>query len=233
MNHPVAFGVTLALAVASAIFFIWVRYSQKPVHGLLAKTLASILFVTMGAVAVTLNSVPSAPLFVLGLALGMAGDILLDLKRAGKPEDEGLYLVSGEVAFALGHAAYLAGALLYVNADLLLPTLVCIPIAALLAGGSMVMATKTMNAKFGKFTGISFAYAMILSYMTVLSIWLAILDTRLILMAVGMVLFLLSDLVLSMMYFVEGKKEDKMLMIVNHVLYYGAQIVIASLLFFM
>ena len=47
-----------------------------------------------------------------------------------------------------------------------------------------------------------------------------------------MVLFLLSDLVLTQMYF-GGKPRDKVLCTVNHALYYAAQICIACYVFFM
>lgn len=227
----IALSITAAVAAIAAIFFIWVRVTQQPIHGLLAKTFASMVFVAMGGVALIVSpGFTYAPMFLLGLAFGMVGDILLDLKRAHS-EHESLYLITGMIAFGLGHAAYLIGVIFYANVDLLLPALVSLPIAAVLAVGSVVTAKKMMHANFGKFLGISTGYAFILSYMTVLSIWLAILNHALILMAVGMVLFLLSDLVLSVMYFVEGKKEDKLLVVVNHGLYYAAQIVIAAFMF--
>ena len=45
-------------------------------------------------------------------------------------------------------------------------------------------------------------------------------------LAIALVAFWLSDIVLSIMYF-GGKSENKFLSILNHVLYYGAQIAIA------
>jgi len=47
----------------------------------------------------------------------------------------------------------------------------------------------------------------------------------LILFLIGSILFLLSDLVLSMTYF-DGK-DSKIMIIINHVLYYAAQFSIA------
>ena len=49
-------------------------------------------------------------------------------------------------------------------------------------------------------------------------------------LSIGFVLFLLSDLVLSMQYFGD-KLHDKKLIIINHSLYYLAQIIIAMFLF--
>ena len=57
-------------------------------------------------------------------------------------------------------------------------------------------------------------------------------SSYMVLFAVGMVLFLLSDIVLTQMYF-GGKPRDKVLCTVNHTLYYAAQICIACFVFFM
>ena len=48
--------------------------------------------------------------------------------------------------------------------------------------------------------------------------------------AAGMILFFLSDLVLSMQYF--GGKTQKSLIYINHILYYLAQICIAISIFY-
>ena len=49
--------------------------------------------------------------------------------------------------------------------------------------------------------------------------------------ASGIVLVLLSDLVLSMMYF-GGKQDNKVLCVINHVLYYIGEILVMAFLFF-
>jgi len=58
-----------------------------------------------------------------------------------------------------------------------------------------------------------------------------ILSLQNILLSVGLISFLASDLVLSLQYF-GGKQDSKNLTIVNHILYYIAQILIASFIFF-
>ena len=50
--------------------------------------------------------------------------------------------------------------------------------------------------------------------------------------SIGMILFFLSDIFLTQMYF-GGKPDDKTLCIVNHALYYAAQICVASFVFYM
>ena len=87
-----------------------------------------------------------------------------------------------------------------------------------------------MGLEFGKFKWQSMLYAFVLVFMSAFTIYLACLQIEFIIMAVGITLFLLSDLVLSMQYF-GGKTEDKFLTIVNHGLYYAAQILVATFLF--
>jgi uncharacterized protein with PQ loop repeat len=47
---------------------------------------------------------------------------------------------------------------------------------------------------------------------------------------VGLVLFFLSDIVLSFQYF-GGKISNKPLIAINHILYYSAQIILLAVLF--
>lgn len=91
-----------------------------------------------------------------------------------------------------------------------------------------------MKLDFGKFAVHALLYGFCLMFMSALGIGLAIVaGTReLIVFAVGMVLFLLSDMVLTTMYF-GGKPRDKVLCTVNHALYYAAQITIACFVFLM
>ena len=63
------------------------------------------------------------------------------------------------------------------------------------------------------------------------SIYLAVLAQEFIIFAGGIILIFLSDLVLSQNYFLEGKENDKFLIIVNHALYYAGQILMATFLY--
>ena len=65
-----------------------------------------------------------------------------------------------------------------------------------------------------------------LSFAAAFAVALAISNSALWMFAIALVAFWLSDIVLSIMYF-GGKSESKFLSILNHVLYYGAQIAIA------
>lgn len=227
------------LASISAIFFMAIRVTKAPIYGLLTKTLASMVFVAMGACALTVgqSTLPfGSALFVLGLAFGMVGDIILDLKRAHS-EFEDIYLFCGMSAFSLGHFAYIAALcliaspMILASKPLLVPALIALGVAVVVAPLTFVITVKFMGARYGKFTALALFYAALLIFITVLSIIIASSVPKFILLAVGMTLFLISDLVLSTMYFVEGKKEDKLLVIINHTTYYAAQICIAAFLY--
>jgi hypothetical protein len=66
--------------------------------------------------------------------------------------------------------------------------------------------------------------------MTAFSILLACSAPKLIPVVIGMLAFLLSDMSLSTMYF-GGKEDSKAMFLICHILYYGAQICIASFIF--
>jgi hypothetical protein len=221
----------IVLASLATVFFIVVRVTKGGVPGLLTKTFASVCFIALG-VAGALSLYPhiekSAILILFGLVMGLIGDIVLDLKII-YPESNDLYLNSGMISFGVGHFLYLAAIILLISFNLN-TLLVCIaitlPISALI-----MFASKLIKIHFGKFIVHAVLYTIILVFMSVYTIVLAIADTKLSLMAVGMVLFLLSDLVLSPMYFA-GKQDDKFMCVANHTLYYAAQICIAAFIFF-
>ena len=221
----------IALASAAAIFFMVVRVLKGGIYGMLAKTLASLFFIALGvagAVSLYPNIDKGVIIVLLGLVLGLVGDIVLDLKVVYR-ESSDIYLNAGMISFAIGHIVYFIALLLLAGFDAAI-FLSCLAITIPISVG-MLFSSRLMKINFGKFLAHAITYTVILTFMSIYTIALSIYDTRYILMAVGMVLFLLSDLVLSPMYFA-GKQDDKVLCVINHTLYYAAQICIATFLFF-
>lgn len=221
--------VFIVLACAATALFLVVRVTKGGVPGVLTKIVASLFFITLGVAGVmSAKTVDKAAILILfGLVMGLVGDIVLDLKVV-YPQSNDLYLNAGMISFGIGHFMYLAALLLLIRFNLttLLVTIaITLPLAALI-----MFSSKFMKINFGKFLVNSVLYAVILTFMSVYTIAISIADPKFVLFAVGMVLFLLSDLVLSPMYF-GGKQDDKMMCILNHVLYYGAQICIAAFIF--
>ena len=231
-------GFIATVTVACVLFVVFMalrltvatKSERGGVVAMFAKTAASLGFISI-AVAGLYEGASRAALFVLfGLVFGLIGDMVLDLKVVylEKPE-EGVYLTGGMASFGIGHVMFLTALCLFAGEFANGRVIgVSVAIAAVMACGTVLLGGKLLKLNFGKFTVHSLLYAFILIFMLCISMR----STKLVLFAVGMVLFLLSDLVLTQMYF-GGKPRDKVLCTVNHTLYYAAQICIASYVFFM
>lgn len=222
-----------AFSIVFTILFCWFRANKATVFSLSLKTLASICFILCGVFAIkAVGSSSINLLIVVGLVMGLIGDILLDLKIM-YPEQSDQYFTVGTTSFAIGHFFYFLACLL-LNNDLL-PThllwniLISIAFAILMTVG-ILLVSKKMKMNFGKSIYMVILYSIILNFMTAFSVSIAIFVPIFWIFAAGMILFLLSDLVLSMQYF--GGRDEKVWIYVNHILYYAAQVCLAiSILF--
>ena len=230
--------IALALGIVATIAFLVKRVKEGGVKAAMLKAFASTLFIATGVAAAA--SVIGADKFsfalfvVMGLVMGLMGDIWLDLKWV-YPETNDTYTFAGFGSFMIGHFFYLAGLFIH-YADFTKPLYIVIPaVVALLLGGGVVILEKPMKMVYGKFKAITGVYGFVLGFMTFLSGSLALMhnfrEMTLNFMFVGGVLFLLSDLILSGTYFGEGKRRP-IDIVTNHVAYYAAQFVIASAVLF-
>lgn len=226
--------VLLSICSLLAVIFVIVRAKVGGLIALLFKTLASFGFVASAFVSLALLDASQeikivACLIGIGLLLGLLGDILLDLKVIY--DNDKIYLNSGMLSFGLGHLFYFSAFSLYainLYVDLLLPILVSIA-SALILTVAITLSSKKMKLNFGKFLWQTVAYTMILSFMTVYSLVLLIVGGLPWIAFVGIILFFLSDIILSFQYF-GGKINNKLLIILNHILYYSAQIMLLAVI---
>jgi uncharacterized membrane protein YhhN len=213
---------------AAVLYFLAIRVKKGGVPALIAKSAASVLFIASASAALGHNSGQHVYgiLIILGLVCGLLGDIWLDLKWI-YPEDKDIYLFSGFYSFFTGHLFFITA--IYLHFDWNAPAVI-IPFAVSLAGGFISIALeKVMKMNYGKFRLTCFLYGFILILTASSSLAAAVTtgDTVWYIMSAGGILFILSDLVLSGMYFGEGKNTPANV-IINHGLYYAAQFVIAS-----
>ena len=215
------------ICVLLATLFIVVRVRRGGMIALNLKTLASIGFVVLGATMFfVINTFSWKSVFViLGLICGLAGDVLLDFKVV-KKEKSDLFLALGMGAFGLGHAFYFTYIMLAIVEFSWLFLLISILSAILVVLVVVLVAKPIMKLDFGKFLWPTIAYTFILSFVMVFAICSAVVQPALWILALGLGLIFLSDLVLSQMYF-GGKQDDKLLCIINHGIYYLGQIAIA------
>ena len=233
-------GICVALAFAS--LFIVVRIKQGGVDGIVTKALASFGFVALGLFLMATKagqndfSRYSSIVILCGLVCGLIGDVLLDLKVV-YPFHEDKYLTFGMLSFLFGHLFFIGsmGVIFAGNATkaITFPIIFIVVISAIFAVGIWFVTSRYMHLDYGKHALLSTIYAGVLLFTTVFSIYLAFstMLTSLFIMAVGFVLFLASDLILSLQYF-GGKQSVKSLIILNHSLYYLAQILIAVSIYF-
>lgn len=233
-------GICVALALVS--LFIVVRIKKGGVDGIVTKALASFGFVALGLFLMATKagqndfSRYSSIVILCGLVCGLIGDVLLDLKVV-YPFHEDKYLTFGMLSFLFGHLFFIGsmGVIFAGNATkaITFPIIFIVVISAIFAVGIWFVTSRYMHLDYGKHALLSTIYAGVLLFTTVFSIYLAFstMLTSLFIMAVGFLLFLASDLVLSLQYF-GGKQSVKSLIILNHSLYYLAQILIAVSIYF-
>ena len=237
--------ILLVLCVAFAAGFIVARVKVGGKLGLITKTVASFGFVASAIFGLMVSdaieqSKWAMGLIAIGLLCGMVGDIILDLKVI-YPNNDNYYLNTGMASFFVGHVFYIVAFSLLVVANIssyssnvqifgcIIPLLISFGVAAVLTL-VITFSSKLMGLNFGKFKWQTVGYTFILSCSMVYTLVLAIMGGDMWLSFVGMALFFLSDVVLSLQYF-GGKLDSKVLIAVNHGLYYAAQITILAVLF--
>ena len=213
--------------------FIASRLMNAGVVAIFTKTMASLGMVIGGILALSNGYAFYYLYIIIGLICGMLGDIFLELKKNYKDEDL-TYFNSGTTAFALGHIMYLVGMIRMVEGavSLWLESIISLVIAVAFASLLILVLSKPLKLNFGKCKWQSFGYCILLTFVTVFSIFIYVKARISILLPLGFISFLLSDLILSMQYFGgEGKIDQPILVIANHVLYYGAQVLLVGVLY--
>ena len=221
MVGPIIF---IVLSMLLCMAFCVLRAQKATGFSLTLKILSSLAFIFAGILALQVNGFSTIGILILvGLICGLAGDILLDLKIM-YPQRNNAYFYSGVASFAVGHVFYFTATLLYIleiNSAMLAWAL---PVALVLAGLmtlAIMLVSKKMKMDFGSVKWAVIAYSVILSFMFFFTVFVAIYSPIFWIFAGGMLIFLLSDLVLSMQYF--GGASQKIFIYINHILYYLAQ----------
>lgn len=217
-----------ALCVIFNLIFCFFRAKKATVFTLALKTIASVCFILCAIFAIFEAGKMQIGLLVLcGLIFGLIGDIILDLKVM-HPEEGDQFFTFGTISFAIGHLFYLAATCLYaievIPDQVLWCALASLGVAVLLTLLTL-LASKKMGLKFGKHLPLVAIYSLILSFMMSFSVAIAIFNPIFWIFAAGMIVFLLSDLVLSNQYF--GAFSSPIWIYVNHTLYYIAQAMLA------
>lgn len=227
--------IFLAFAVVSLALmsvFLCIRVKKGAcAKALIFKTLASLVFVVGGLTCAQIVGLNVQNLLVvIGLVCAMLGDIVLDLKQM-HPENNKIYLNSGIAVFSVSSLLYVVSTCLWFNmlekfwflfgGALLISVLVAIVIFLL---------EKPLKLNFAGYKVQVFIYSLLVTMAAILSLAICLFIEGFAVFAVGALLILISDLVLSMTYFGTPKKPNT-LVVINHILYYLGELMIVCYLF--
>lgn len=219
----------LVIGILATAVFLLLRVKRGGIAALYAKAVASLCFIATAVAATNANRsfLGFGSWMTFGLICGLLGDVWLDLKWIYL-QDKDSYLYSGFIFFLLGHICFVTA--IYNASPYTTVTIAVSVAAALVIAVIALLLEKPMKMHYGKFKWIVFLYSFMLSLtMTTAMVTAVVMDFQKmwVVMSVGGLLFLLSDLVLSGMYFAEGK-NTKFNIILNHTLYYAAQFTMAA-----
>lgn len=222
----------LILGAIALTLFLIVRDKKGSVEALLLKTITSFLFISLAFASYMVNSSHSIATFfmliMMGLICGLIGDIVLDLKIM-YPESNSLYQHGGMIAFFIGHLFYITALIVYFGFN-------WIPLVIAIVLGVIINAVSKFVLKFNfkEHTIDCYAYSFILAYFMTQACYSAFsvgFTASTVLLGIGSILFLLSDLILVMTYY--DHKDAKVFIVSNHVLYYAAQFLLAISVLYM
>lgn len=222
--------VFLAIAVLITTIFIIVDYKGEPKRALMMKTLASIGFVAV-AISAFLYGNGDGQYFkfiLCGLILGLIGDVALALRAVYEDEEKkDKYFIIGLGVFLLGHIAY---TIEFTKISSI--TVIEIIIAAIIVI-LFVIFGKLVKLQYGNMKPFVIGYMCVISVMVVKAVSIAItigINEANMLIAVGAILFAISDMILAFIYF--WNRKVKVLSPLNLITYYVGQLLIAlSILF--
>ena len=221
--------ISLVLGAVVALIFCIKRAKGFSVSNLLWKIAASLCFILTGVAALITHpeNVFYGAMILFGGTLGMCGDITLDLKGI-YPQNEKPFMYSGFIFFLIGHLFYQAG-ILYTARLSTVTMLICVAVC-IVFGVLNLLSEKLMKLHYGEYKWIVFLYSIVLALTVAFSVAAMIasgFNKAYIVLTVGGVLFMLSDLILSGTYFGEGK-DKPVHYFTNHFAYYASQFVIMA-----
>lgn len=210
------------------IWFIKTEYAGKMGKATVLKGAASLFFVALGFVCFAANDAPFGKLIVIGLILGLVGDVLLNLRNVVAGRKSMLVFALGILAFLSGHFLYIA-ALIRLKADVVIWAVLITAVISVLAIPPLMrrITAPSMGLKIFGYVYLVVVIAMFsCAAMVLVKLGASALT---VLFAVGALLFMVSDFI--MIYYSFGKKI-KPLRAINLLSYYAGQLLIAIAILF-
>ena len=231
--------IPLIIGAVFLTIFLVERVKEKRIIAVIFKGLTSLMFILTALLAWMFSIRPTCSFgifFLIALFFGLLGDVFLDIKFITKKYED-LFTRLGFISFGIGHIFFISGLFQYYFYGGIHVLFIIIPaiVAFALAIFSLLM-EKFMPIRYGNMKPFIPTYGVLLFFVTAIYISFSIFYhwqfMTLMLMSVGFILFAASDLVLNNTYFSKGF-DKPIYIIINHVLYYIAQFLIAVSLFFL
>ena len=226
----------LALGIILVGIFVSKRTAKVTLSVAFLKAVASVCFILTSLFAMVEN--PDCPkivgaLVAAGGVWGLLGDIALDLKYVFSKHEKD-YLTAGFTSFGVGHVFYIAA--MFINYGFNFKAFIGSFVAGLVCVAIVFIAEPLMKLDYRGYKKITAIYMFVLGYAYGISSGYAIFDYSLsaLIFTIGFILFLASDIFLSGLYFgqTEKKRTSRPAIVINHILYYSAQFIIAVALLF-
>lgn len=226
------FTGVITVGVVITVVFLVLRVRVGGLKAMFVKALASACFIATAFVAFATkrDHFEYCVLMILGFIFSLMGDIWLDLKYVYK-QHQHIYTYAGFMCFIMGHIFFIP-AIFSEYKNLKWWHVVVTLVSALIFMVGTALTEKPMGLKYGRYKKITLIYAVFLSttmFASINGVIFSGITREFFTLIIGSVLFTLSDLVLSKIYFKEGG-NTKSNVVINHILYYAAQFVFASTL---
>lgn len=203
--------------------FIKTEYAGKMLNATILKGVASAFFVALGVYCYYANPVSGGMLIVIGLVLGMIGDIFLNMRNLFEGATSNKVFAIGILAFLAGHFLYIAFLINGAGEKIWLTIILTIVIAVI----SIPPLMKRITAPSKGLKIFGYVYLTIVICMFSCSVTMLVargISSLTLTFLVGAFLFLISDFI--MIYYSFGKKI-KPLRAINLLAYYMGQLLIA------
>lgn len=226
------FYILLAIALTCSACFIIFQHHKIPLLSFALKGFATVTILalaTYGMVFSELILSASGILFVVGLGFCLFGDLSLAMLELGLDGAKYRIIKTGMFAFSLAQVCFAVAIFLIIGANalgIILPI-----IFGLLFSVVVFFMQKPLKLNYGECTPMTLLYSFLLATSLGAAFALMLIQEFSlfgILLFVGLALFLISDLILSKIYFSE--KKYRVLYYPNLATYYMAIISIASAL---
>lgn len=205
------------------IWFIRTEYSGRMTEAVILKGMASFCFVFLGFVSWIEVRTAFSTLVLIGLALGMMGDIFLNLRNLFEGSDSMKVFAVGILFFLSGHFLYIA-ALIQESPRIVWSAMLLTAVLSVLAIPQLMKRITAPNRGLKIFGWIYLVVVIAMFSSALMLLVESGVRSGTVVFTVGALLFALSDFI--MIYYSFGRKI-KPLRAVNLLSYYIGQILIA------